>query len=363
MKTGFVGCGGFAGGTHIPNVMKNPNVEVKWFCDLNQALLADLRQKYPDVKVTSDMLEVFEDQEIESVICSTKPDCRMPIMEAAAKYGKHLFVEKPLCYDDDDIAKMTALIRESDIKFMVGFNRPYSPMMRDAKELYKQHKKGNTNIIYRIIGEGVRLWPFHHYDSVINRGESTIVHEATHIFDLLNWLTDSVPVSVYTIGGGNVDNIISLEYPGNVTAVVISGDNASSGVPKEYLEVNTNCGVIRGFDFIELDAFGFDDNIYFNRTYDYTIAGKIYNTSIKEAEEKMRQWRKILTPEQIKVGYYYDTMVKEDKGHYNELEFFRRAVAGEVEIETGVIAGAVAQLTASAAIKSWHDKLPVKLVF
>jgi len=290
----------------------------------------------------------------------------MPIMEATVKYGKHLFVEKPLCYDDGQIETMNKLILDSDIKFMVGFNRPYSPMMQDVKKLYKQHKQhkqGNATIIYRIIGEGIRLWPFHHYDAVINNGESTIIHEATHIFDLLNWMTDSFPEAVYTAGGGNVDNIITLEYPNDVTAVIISGDNANAGVPKEYLEINTNSGCIKGHNFIELEAFGWDDNEYINRIYDYTIGGEVFNTPIAVAEEKMRHWRQHVTPEQIKVGYYYDTMIKEDKGHYNELEFFRRAVAGEVEIETGIIAGAITQLTASAAIKSYRQKQAIQLDF
>ena len=133
MKTGFIGCGGFAGGTHIPNTIKNPNIEVRAFCDLNKTLLDNLQQKFPVDYVTTDMMKVFEDPKIEAVICSTKPDVRMPIMEAAVKYGKHLFVEKPLCYDDAQINDMIKLINGSGINFMVGFNRPYSPLMQDAK--------------------------------------------------------------------------------------------------------------------------------------------------------------------------------------------------------------------------------------
>ena len=363
MKIGFIGCGGFAGGNHIPNVMKNSEFDIRAFCDLNETVLDDLKAKVPTAYTTTDMMQLFEDPEIEAIICSTKPDVRMPIMAAAVKYGKHLFVEKPLCYADEQIAAMNNLIQGSNIKFMVGFNRPYSPIMQDVKQLYKQHRKGNTTIIYRIIGEGINLWPFHHYDAVINKGESTIIHEATHIFDLLNWITDSFPTSIYTAGGGNVDNIITLEYPDKVTAVVISGDNATAGMPKEYLEINTNAGIIKAHNFIELEACGWKDNTYINRTYDYTIGGEIFNTSLAEFEEKLRTWRQQLTPEQIAKGYYYDTIPKEDKGHYNELEFFRRAVAGEVEIETGIIAGAVAQMTASAAIKAWHDKQRINLEF
>ncbi len=363
MKIGFIGCGGFAGGTHIPNVIKNPGFTIRAFCDLNKNVLQQLKDKVPEAYITTDMMRLFEDREIEAIICSTKPDVRISIMEAAVKYGKHLFVEKPLCYDDTDIAPMKELISGSDIKFMVGFNRPYSPMMQDVKQLYKKHKQGNTTIIYRIVGEGVRLWPSHHYDAVVNNGESTIIHETTHIFDLLNWLTELFPTSVYTAGGGNMDNIITLTYPDDITAVIISGDNGNAGFPKEELEINTNAGCIKGHNFIELEAFGWDKNQYIYKTYDYKVGEKAFNTSLSEFEEKLRCWRQNISKEEIKTGYYYDSIPKEDKGHYDELEFFRRAVTGKTEIETGIIAGAVAQLTATAAIKAYRQRQVVELDF
>jgi predicted dehydrogenase len=281
-------------------------------------------------------------------------------MKLAVKYKKPLFVEKPLCYKEDETLPMVELMKNSGVKFMIGFNRPYSPMMQDVKKLYKKHRKGNTTIIYRIIGEA-QLWPFHHYDAVVNKKESTILHETTHIFDLINWLTESFPINVYTAGSGNLDNVITLEYPDDVTAVIISGDNSSAGVPKERLEINTNYGTIIGDHFIELKAFGFETLESFRQTYDYTIAGKTFNTSFAEADEKHKVWRKSITPEQIEKGYYYETQVKVDKGHYGELEYFRKCITNNTQSETDVITGAAANLIAWDAIKSWTNKAPVKL--
>ena len=362
IKVGFIGCGGFAQGNHIPNVVKNPKMSIRAFCDLNEKYLDQLDSKYSPDYVTSDMDKIFEDSEIEMVICSTKPDFRLPVMQRAVKYGKPLFVEKPLCYQEDDVQPMIELIKKSNIKFMIGFNRPYSPIMQDIKPLFQKHRKGNSTIIYRIIGEA-RLWPFHHYDAVVNKKESTIIHEATHVFDLLNWLTDSFPFRVYTAGSGNMDNVITLEYPDDTTAVIISGDNSTSGYPKERLEINTNYGTIVGEHFVETTAFGFENIEFFNRTYDYTIGGKTFNTSAVEAAQKEREWRKSLTSEQIKKGYYYDTNVKVDKGHYGELEFFRYAIEDDLPIEIDVISGAVSNIIAWKAIESWNTHLPIELNF
>ena len=361
MKVGFIGCGGFASGNHIPNTKANPNLEIHAFCDLNVKHLEELKSKYKPAYVTSDMEKIFRDPEIIMVICATKPDFRLPIMKLAVKHRKHLFVEKPLCYKEDEVEEMVLLMKKAPIKFMVGFNRPFSPLMRELKPTYDKYKKGKTTVIYRMIGEA-QLWPKHHYDAVVINKESTIIHETTHIFNVLNWLTGLEPERVYVAGEGNMDNIITLNYPENVTAVIISGDNSTAGYPKERIEVNTNYGTIVGDHFTELTVAGFD-NFYSTKTFDYKIWGKTFNTDGRCAEGKLRDWRKSITKEEISLGYYYDRQVKVDKGHYNEIEFFRRCILEGTKSEVDVMAGAVANLTAWRAIESWEKKLPVSLDF
>jgi predicted dehydrogenase len=361
MKVGFIGCGGFASGNHIPNTESNPNLEIQAFCDLNENILDELRAKYKPSYVTSDMEKIFLDPEVRMVICSTKPDFRLPIMKLAVKHKKHLFVEKPLCYKEDEVGEMVSLMKDAPIKFMVGFNRPFSPLMRALKLVYDKYKKGSATIIYRIIGEA-QLWPTHHYDAVVINRESTIIHEATHIFNVLNWLTGLVPERVYTAGEGNMDNIITLAYPENITAVIISGDNSTAGYPKERIEVNTNYGTIVGDHFTELLVAGFD-NFYSRKTFDYKIGKETLNTDGRRAEDELREWRKSITKEEIATGYYYERQVKVDKGHYNEIEFFRRCILENTKSEVSVMAGAVANLTAWRAIESWEKRTPIELDF
>ena len=73
-------------------------------------------------------------------------------MRLAVEHGKHLFVEKPLCYRNEDIPEMVSLMRQAPKLFMVGFNRPYSPIMQLVKPLFQNNGEGDTTLIYRIIG-------------------------------------------------------------------------------------------------------------------------------------------------------------------------------------------------------------------
>lgn len=361
MRIGFIGCGGFSRGTHIPNAVVNPNFEIVAFCDLSESILNELNDQYHPEYVTTDMDRLMNDDSIEMVVCGTKPDFRLPIMESAVASGKHLFVEKPMCFDNAEIKPMVALMKDAPVKFMVGFNRPYSPIMRMTKDLYKKHRSGNTTIIYRIIGEA-QLWPKHHHDAVVRDGESTIIHEITHIFDLLRWLTDSTPVSVYTAGEGNMDNIITLRYPDKVTAVIIAGDNGSAGFPKERLEINTNHGVIVADMFVELSATGYG-NGYFNKLFPCRVDGEPKLLTGVELAEQLRLWRRSVTQQEMDVGYYYDRMPKIHKGHAEELEAFRKIIENDLSSETDVFAGATANLLASEALESWRIGAPRRIDF
>ncbi len=339
----------------------NPNLEISALCDLNQEQLDHLRLQYKPDYVTTDMKRVFEDRRIGMVICGTKPDFRLPIMKMAVRYGKPLFVEKPLCVQDQDILPMLELLRDNPIPFMVGFNRPYSRMMQEVRKLYRQYKQGSATIIYRIIGEA-RLWPKHHYDAVVHGGESTIIHEVTHIFDLINWLTGLAPTRVYTAGEGNLDNVITLTYPDHVTAVIIAGDNSNAGFPKERLEINTGYTTIIGNHFTELIAICGDGQLI-RKTFPYTVAKQTFETDGARVMLKSVAWRNAVTDEEIRRGYYYDKQVKVGKGHAEELEYFRQVIEAGQQPETNIIKAAIAQLTASKAIESYHCKQALDLAF
>ena len=361
MKVGFIGCGGFASGNHLPNAAKNRHLEISALCDLNLAQLDELKAIYQPDYVTTDMERIFSDPAIGMVVCGTKPDFRMPIMELAVKHQKPLFVEKPLCLNDEDIAPMLDLMADTPIPFMVGFNRPYSPMMQEIKPLYQAMKQDSATLIYRIIGEA-RLWPKHHYDAVVHGQESTIIHEVTHIFDLLNWLTDLVPTKIYAAGEGNMDNVITLNYPDQVTAVIIAGDNSTAGYPKERLEIHTGYSTIVGDNFTETLACCADGRLI-QKTYPYTISGKTFQTSAAEATAKTLAWRQSVTEEEIEKGYYYERQVKVDKGHYHELDYFRKTIENHQMPRTDVVKAALAQLTATKAIESLQKQQALEMTF
>lgn len=361
MGVGFIGCGGHCCGSNIPCAASNPKLKIVGFCDLKDEQLEKLKEEYNPDFTTTDMERIFSTPSIGMVVCATKPDFRIPVMELAVKYRKPLFVEKPVAYTYEDTLKAVSIMKNSGVPFTVGFNRPYSPMMQAIRPIFERQRKDNTLISYRIVGEG-HIWPPEHQHAVYVKKESTVLHETTHIFDLLNWLTRRAPVKIYMTGGGHVDNLITLTYPDNIFATIMAGDNGTVGYPKERIDINTNYGTIIGDFFAEMWAVRCGDDSG-RRIFPSKWQGKNARINGRKCAEKIWKWRDGLTEEQRKTGHYFGQFPSIDKGHYAQQEYFRRQIVSGVPVETDVVRGALANLTAWKAIESWQKGQALDLDF
>jgi polar amino acid transport system substrate-binding protein len=76
---------------------------------------------------------------------------------------------------------------------MVGFNRRFSPLARQAKELFAD-REVPLSILYRVNAGRI---PKDHWTQNEKEGGGRIVGEVCHFIDLMTFLTDAKPVSVF----------------------------------------------------------------------------------------------------------------------------------------------------------------------
>lgn len=359
IRAGFIGCGGFVQGNHLPNVAKNPGFKVRALCDLNKSVLERLRSSYEPDYITNDAARLLQDPAIDVVIIGTKPDVRLGLIREAARAGKAIFVEKPMGMGWEDTREILRILRDHPVPCMVGMNRPYSRIMQEVKRIFDKHRRGPTLISYRIVCEDI-LWPEHHRQT-LRSGQSTILHELCHIFDLLNWLTDSLPEAVYTVGGRSDNNIVTLTYPNETQATLISGGCGTEGFPKEQMEVFTGNGVIRMNEFVELNVAqipGEEDQFF---PVKFNPCGPLEGFTEAKLRAELKAARRGLTPEQIAVGYYYDVRVWVDKGHREEIRSLHDCLVGRKPIPTDEVRGAQAVFLALKALESLQVRQAIPL--
>ena len=95
IKVAVVGAGHW-GPNLIGNFHNHARSEVVWVIHPNEARLAVVRTRFPEVRTGNDVAVAFEDPEVEAMVIATPTTTHYDLTMAALRAGKHVLVEKPL---------------------------------------------------------------------------------------------------------------------------------------------------------------------------------------------------------------------------------------------------------------------------
>ena len=258
-KMGIIGAGNFTTATVIPALQKC-KAKVKYISSRTNGLEAKTAAKKMGAEIaTTDYTTILKDPEVNMVICTTRHDahCKMVCDTLAA--GKSVFVEKPLCLNEQELSEITEAYKKApkDATLTVGFNRRFSPFAVKMKELLGE---GAKNIVATMNAGFIppEVWV---HDLQVGGGR--IVGEACHFIDLCSYLAGSKVVSVCVNALGqnpqeNTDNMsILLRYENGSNAVINYFANGSKTYPKEKVEVFFQEKVLTLDNWRVLKGYGF----------------------------------------------------------------------------------------------------------
>ena len=97
MKVAVIGCGTIANAAHIPSYVKNPEAEIKYFCDIIPERAQTAVEKYSCGTAVVDYHQVLADLEVEAVSVCTPNNVHPQIAIDALRAGKNVLCEKPAC--------------------------------------------------------------------------------------------------------------------------------------------------------------------------------------------------------------------------------------------------------------------------
>src|SRR6185369_7678871 len=132
---GFIGAGSFAQKFLIPFAQKIGNLVS--VVTSRGVTAKSVGEKFRFRAHSTDVRDVLSNPAIDTVFIATRHDTHAGFAAAALDAGKNVFVEKPLAINEDELAHVMATARRrSDCRFMVGYNRRFSPLSRRAREVF-----------------------------------------------------------------------------------------------------------------------------------------------------------------------------------------------------------------------------------
>ena len=120
---------------HCPNMAAIPGAKTVAYCDVDESKAKALLKAHGGEYTTTDAARVFSDPSIDGVLIQTGPAHHPKLVQAAAKAGKHIFVEKPIAIELADALATVRVVEASGVKFIHGTCNRLAPTVKMAKRM------------------------------------------------------------------------------------------------------------------------------------------------------------------------------------------------------------------------------------
>ncbi len=155
-----IGTGRISRGHDMPGVWKHDFAQITAVCDVDARRAADGQKlvnefytkrdgkPFDGVKVYSDYRELLLNKDIDAVLISTPDHSHAMIGVAAARAGKHIYMQKPASLTIAEGRVMTDVINQTAVKFQIGSQQRSAEQFRYAAELVRNGRVGDLKNVY-----------------------------------------------------------------------------------------------------------------------------------------------------------------------------------------------------------------------
>ncbi|MDD2476423.1 MAG: Gfo/Idh/MocA family oxidoreductase, partial [Dysgonamonadaceae bacterium] len=153
IRVGIIGCGDRGNKVFMDGVYKHVdemNVEIVALCDPWRIAREEANLKVKkwfgrDARQVVSHRELLALDNIDAVMIASPDHLHTTQLEAAARAGKHIYVEKPLAMDMDKLIRAVDAVKEAGVVVQVGTQLRSLPGMVGARELFRQGKLGKLS--------------------------------------------------------------------------------------------------------------------------------------------------------------------------------------------------------------------------
>lgn len=241
INVGFIGAGSFAQSYLIPNVKEYSNASLDTVVTSKGITSKNAAEKFGFSAASAHPANVLENSNINTVFIATPHNSHAELTVKALQNQKHVFVEKPVAILPEELDLVKEAYENNQSLLMVGFNRRFSSLAEEIKKNF-QNMKEPLVMNFRV---NAGFLPKDHWTQIKDIGGGRIIGEMCHFIDLMQYFTDSIPVSVFA---NSIDSSSSENVNADNTAIVIKFKDGSVGnlvylgngdksLPKEHLEV------------------------------------------------------------------------------------------------------------------------------
>lgn len=243
LNLGFCGCGAITK-THAREIQKIPNVRIRAWWNRTRARAESLHQEFGGDYVADDFTRLAEDPSLDAIYINTMHNDRLRLLEAVARAGKPVFMEKPLTHDAASLRAMHRLLQRHPVLFQSGYKLRFNCMVDKARQLIARPHL----LMAHVFDE---TWPDHTGLNDPQVGGGNVRSQGVYATELLHVLAGTRPVAVTGAvsrrrhASGIEDTLGAVfEFEGGAIGTIAVADAglATDGASKFFVEAaGDNC--------------------------------------------------------------------------------------------------------------------------
>lgn len=254
LKMGIVGLGRL-GKRHAENIgFKVPNAELIAVCSIRQDEVDDAQKDWGIPYGYSDFEEMLKNRELEAIFIASSSTEHCKQIDMALEAGLHVFSEKPLGINKEEVYYITDVInRNKDKKFMLGFMRRFDPSYVYAKKKLDDGDIGKPMYI-----RCYSIDPVIAVEGAIafaQKSGGLFLDMMIHDLDLARWFLNSEAKTIFALGDnyiypdfgkhGDIDNgAAMIQFENGAVASFFAGRTSVHGYHIETEIIGTK-GTLR----------------------------------------------------------------------------------------------------------------------
>ena len=316
---------GSIGLRHARLLCKRHDVEVE-LLDSHESVAMKASKELGNIPIHSSF-EIMLQSNPDIVFIATPTSIHSNQAIQALEAGSHVFCEKPMCDSITDAEKIKKAADKAKKIFNVGFHLHFHPGLLKLKKLLAHGILGTILNVHAKVGTYITL--VNSKSRHQQEKEGALVWDYAHQPDILYWLLDKIPTSVY-----------------------------AAGIQAGKLELSSNPNLIN-------TIYRYDDSLIASVHLNYVQMPERHEYEIIGD----KGWAILdLMDGLLRIGTREDSKIKTENFVVDRDDVFRKehqafldAVKGIREPETSADKGLVSMAVCEAIIKSWQDHKPAKV--
>jgi len=150
LRAGIIGCGGI-GGSHLralQSLLVDDNVDIAAVCDVHLSRAESFRDRINEAgggaRASTNPENLIADPEIDYLVICTPEHSHHHLAMASLDAGKHVYCEKPLCYDIREAKAVVAKAAETHLQVQVGVQGMADDSYASAHHAIREGKIGQV---------------------------------------------------------------------------------------------------------------------------------------------------------------------------------------------------------------------------